>query len=393
MLAGEKGPGRALAMRVVAETAMQMGATRLLDIASAHIDSCLFHGLAGLDFARKLLEGGARTAVPATLNVGALDLLHPELYRGPTERAELSRELMETYELLGCAPTWTCAPYQLAARPRFGEQVAWAESNAVVFVNSVIGARSNRYGDFIDISCAVTGRAPATGLHLDAGRQAEMEIRIGEGLPLEQDWLYPILGCVVGEIAGTSVPLLSGLPPGLSDDRLKALGAGAATTGSVGLFHAIDSTPEALDRTSLPVAPRAPAFDIGLSDVERMRAILSTAAGAKPDAVSLGAPHYSTTELEILVEMLAGREVRLPTYVNTGRGVIGQRPDLASTLEEAGVTIVTDTCTYLTPILDPGVKVVVTDSGKWAYYAPGNIGVGVIFAPTSECIEVAVGDG
>jgi predicted aconitase len=353
----------------------------------------LFHGIAGLDFARRLLGGGARIAVPATLNIGALDLLHPHLYRGPVETASLARELMNIYEQLGCAPTWTCAPYQLANRPHFGEQVAWAESNAVVFLNSVLGARSNRYGDFIDISCAVTGRAPASGLHLDEGRLAAIEIRIEGDLPMESDWLYPILGCVVGEISGSSVPLLRGLPPGMSEDRLKALGAGAATTGSVALFHAVGSTPEALDPLSLPVVSSTAKFDITMSEINAMRATLSNAAGAKPDAVSLGAPHYSATELEVVVEMLAGRKVRKPTYVNTGRGVIGQRPDLALALEEAGVSVVTDTCTYLTPILDPDVRVVVTDSAKWAYYAPGNIGVGVISASTWECVETATSDG
>ena len=381
-----------MAMKVVTETAIQMGATRLLDIVSAHIDGCLFHGQAGLDFARRLLVGGARTAVPTTLNVGALDLLHPHLYRGPAEIAVLSRELMDTYEQLGCVPTWTCAPYQLATRPGFGEQVAWAESNATVFVNSVLGARSNRYGDFIDICCAVTGRAPATGLHLDEGRQAGIVIRVGDSLPIEEDWFYPILGCLVGEIAGSSVPLLTGLPAGLGEDRLKALGAGAATTGSVALIHVIDSTPEALDHAALPIAESASTVEIKSADVARMRSMLSTAAGGTPEAVSFGAPHYSGAELETLVDLLAGRVVRLPTYVNTSRGVVGKRPDLESTLAASGVTLVTDTCTYLTPIIDPGVKVVATDSAKWAYYAPGNLGVGVIFAPVSECVEIAVGN-
>lgn len=380
-----------MAMRVVRETAMQMGATRLLDIVSAHIDGCLFHGQAGLDFARRLLAGGARASVPATLNVGSLDLLHPSLYRGPEEIAVFSRELMETYEQLGCVPTWTCAPYQLRDRPRFGDQVAWAESNATVFVNSVLGARSNRYGDFIDISCAVTGRAPATGLHLDEGRQASIVIRVGSGLPIEEDWFYSILGCLVGEIVGSSVGLLTGLPPGLGEDRLKALGAGAATTGSAALLHVVDSTPEALDHTALPIAEAASTVEITSTDVARVRSMLSNAAGSTPEAVSLGAPHYSATELETLVDLLGGRPVRLPTYVNTGRGVIRGRPDLEARLIESGVTVVTDTCTYLTPIINPGVKVVATDSGKWAYYAPGNLGVGVIFAPVSECVEMAVG--
>ena len=161
--------------------------------------------------------------------------------------------------------------------------MAWAESNATVFVNSVLGARSNRYGDFIDISCAVTGRAPAIGLHLDEGRQASIVIRVGSGLPIEEDWFYPILGCLVGKIVGSSVALLMGLPPGLGEDRLKALGAGAATTGSAALLHVVDSTPEALDHKSLPIAEAASTVEITSTDVARVRSMLSNAAGSTPE--------------------------------------------------------------------------------------------------------------
>lgn len=393
MLTGEHGPGTALAMQVVTATAAQMGATRLLSIVSAHVDSCLFHGIAGLDFARRLLDGEARAKVPTSLNVSSLDLLHPELNRGSNETAALSRELMEIYLALECEPTWTCAPYQLFTRPAFGDQVAWAESNAVVFVNSVLGARSNRYGDFIDICCAVTGRAPAIGLHLDESRQADLVITIADALPIDEDWFYPVLGCIVGNVAGSKVPALVGLPFGLSEDRLKTLGAGAATTGSVGLFHAVGSTPEALDLESVTQRGPLQQVEIVQSDIEGMRATLSTAAGEAPDAVSLGGPHYSAAQLESVAKMLAGRDVCIPTFINTGRGVISQHPEIAEALRAAGVVIVTDTCTYLTPILDPTVAVVMTDSGKWAYYAPGNIGVGVIFASTAECVDVAVGHG
>jgi predicted aconitase len=378
-------------MTVVVETARQMGAKHLLDIKSAHIDSCLFHGIAGLDFARRLLAGGAKVRVPASLNVGTLDLLHPDLYRGSAETARLGRELMEIYEGLGCTPTWTCAPYQSQDRPHFGDQVAWAESNAVVFVNSVLGARSNRYGDFIDISCAVTGRAPASGLHLDEGRRASVAVTVGDDVPTGEDWLYPILGCVLGEQVGGEVPVITGLPPNLSEDRLKALGAGAATTGSVALFHAYGSTPEAFEASSSVMAGSSRRAVITRTEIGHMQSKLSTAAGSPPEAVSLGAPHYSGVELATLVNLLDGREVRRPTYVNTSREVIGASPALVSSLQASGVTLVSDTCTYLTPIIDPDIRVVMTDSSKWAYYAPANLGVGVVFASTAECVEVAVG--
>ncbi len=144
----------------------------LRDVTRAHIDSCLYHGQVGLDFAERLLAGGASVTVPATLNVSSLDLLHPELVLLDDETRGRARRLMDAYVAMGCRPTWTCAPYQLPDRPAFGEHVAWAESNAIVFANSVLGARTNRYGDFIDICAAVTGRVPDHGLHTDEGRRA-----------------------------------------------------------------------------------------------------------------------------------------------------------------------------------------------------------------------------
>ena len=137
MLAGERGEAVALAMRILVEMAGIWEAERLIDITSAHIDSCLYHGRAGLDFAEKLLAGGARVVVPTTLNVSSLDLLHPDLVRLDTETAASARRLMDAYVAMGCRPTWTCAPYQLPERPALGEHVAWAESNAIVFANSV----------------------------------------------------------------------------------------------------------------------------------------------------------------------------------------------------------------------------------------------------------------
>jgi hypothetical protein len=171
-LRGERGEAAALAMRIVVEMAGVLAADRLIDVASAHVDGCLYHGIAGLEFAERLVAGGARVAVPTTLNVGALDLLHPDRYRGDAETAANARRQMDAYVAMGCRPTWTCAPYQLPGRPAFGQHVAWAESNAIVFCNSVLGARTDRYGDFIDICGALTGRVPFAGLHRDEARRA-----------------------------------------------------------------------------------------------------------------------------------------------------------------------------------------------------------------------------
>jgi len=164
MLEGEAGEAAAFAMRILAAFAGSVGAASLLDISRAHIDGCLYHGRVSLDFVERLAAGGGKVRVPTTLNVGSLDLIHPEIMRVSAEERAPARRLMQAHEELGCQPSFTCAPYQTLFRPAFGEQIAWGESNAIVFANSVIGARTNRYGDFIDLCCAVTGRAPAWGL-------------------------------------------------------------------------------------------------------------------------------------------------------------------------------------------------------------------------------------
>src|SRR4029453_14118971 len=174
---------------------------------------------------------------PTTLNVASLDLLHPERFRGNPDTARAARRLMDAYVAMGCRQTWTCAPYQLPERPGFGEHVAWAESNAIVFANSVLGARPARYGDFIDICAAITGRVPNAGLHLTGRRRGQLvfDVRaLPDGL-LHQHALSPLVGPLVGARSGRLVPVVDGLPAGVDEDRLKALGAAPASSGGVGV--------------------------------------------------------------------------------------------------------------------------------------------------------------
>src|SRR4029079_4446690 len=155
-----------------------------------------------------------RVRIPTTLNVGSLDLIHPHLIRSPSAEISAARKLMDGYVKLGARPTWTCAPYQLPGRPTLGTHIAWAESNAVVFANSVLGARTDRYGDFIDICAAVTGRVPDAGLHRDENRRGEIVFDI-TGLPermLGSEILAPVLGYLVGRESGPRVPVIVGLP-------------------------------------------------------------------------------------------------------------------------------------------------------------------------------------
>jgi predicted aconitase len=397
-LAGRDGPALALAMRIIVSLAEISGAERLIPISSAHIDSCLYHGSVGLDFAERLARDGGQVCVPTTLNVGALDLLHPELVRlAPSERARARRQ-MDAYVAMGCQPTWTCAPYQLPDRPAFGEHVAWAESNAIVFANSVLGARTGRYGDFVDICAALTGRVPLAGLHRDEERRARLVVRL-EGIAREafaRDELYALLGHVVGRVSDSLVPALVGVPAGASEDQLQALGAAAASSGAVALCHIVGVTPEAptLD-ACLASDGEVREIIVRPADLRRAWDELSTSAdGEALVAVSLGTPHMSLAELERLAPLLEDLAPAdgLTVFVSTARHNHAQLEErgLASAYRRPGVQLVVDTCTYVTPILQaPPGSVVMTNSAKWAWYAPGNLGVRVAFGTIDDCLASA----
>jgi predicted aconitase len=393
-LRGERGEAAALAMRIVVEMAGVSGAGRLIDVTSAHVDGCLYHGIAGLEFAERLVAGGARVAVPTTLNVGALDLLHPDRYHGDPGMAANGRRQMDAYVSMGCRPTWTCAPYQLPERPAFGQHVAWAESNAIVFCNSVLGARTDRYGDFIDICAALTGRVPFAGLHRDEARRAGLVVKL-EGISerlLASDALYPVLGHVLGREAGSEVAAIVGLPADTSEDRMKALGAAAASSGSVAMVHAVGITPEAPTLQAATGGEEVRELRVTTARLRASRDELSTHAPERLGAVSVGTPHASLAELERLAGLLGTDEVAVPLYVNVGREVLAeaQGRGLVPRLESLGVRVVSDTCTYISPVMDEVNGSVMTDSAKWAWYAPANIGVRVVIGGLEECVRSAV---
>ena len=389
----------AMAMRIVAEAGRIMGAKRLIPIASAHIDGCLYHGDSGVEFAELLVELGGRVAVPASLNVGALDLLHPGIVRADSHQTAMARRQMDAYTKLGCLPSWTCAPYQAGHRPSLGEHVAWGESNAVAFANSVLGARTERTGDYLDICAALTGRAPETGLHLERNRRATIVIEthlLSDRLK-DTDAFYPVLGAWLGSEVGSAVAVIDGLPLGISEDRLKALGAAAASSGAVGLFHIAGVTPEAPSReAALRGEPPERTIALSPSMVRSARDRLSTVAGEHIDAVALGSPHFSLTEFAALEKMALSRRFTVPFYVCTGRGVVEElkRAGRLAPLTSTGIEIVADTCVVVAPIL-PGRKkgapagVLMTNSGKFAHYTPATTGYEVVYGSLEDCVASA----
>lgn len=397
VLRGESGRARQLAMEIVVEMAEALGAPRLVDVESAHVDGCLAIGHVSLDFPELLVSNGGRVCVPTTLNVSSLDLLHPDLSERDADTRDLARGIMDAYVALGCQPTWTCAPYLLEDRPSFGSQIAWAESNAIVFANSVLGARTNRYGDFFDICAALTGRVPYVGLHVTENRRAQAIFRLG-GLSdelLASETLYPVLGSLVGDMTGTLVPAIVGVPASVTEDQLKAFGAAAASSGAVALFHAVGVTPEA-PTLEAALAGHAPVLEIEvtLGALNAARDTLSTHTSGLLTAICVGTPHFSRTEFADLRRLFGGRRVHdsVRFYASTGRQTyteLAERGWLAE-LEALGVVIVADTCTYVRPFFDFGAGTVMTNSAKWAYYAPMTVGVDVTFGSLAACVESAV---
>ena len=393
---GETGTtAQSMAMQIVAQAGDMLGAKQLIPIVSSHIDGCLYHGDSGVLFCERLAQHGGRVKVPTTTNVGALNLLKPDQVNVPADRRKMAFRLMQAHDQMGCKPTWTCAPYQAGARPAVGSQVAWGESNAVAFVNTVLGARTNRYGDFLDISCAIIARAPDYGLHQSKNRRAKLIIdtcNLSEKIKHE-DAFYPVLGALIGRLAGNTVAVVTGLPALTNEDQLKALCAGAASTGAVALVHIAGVTPEATDvNMALAGEVAVDVIKLSIDDVIAARNSLSLVGKGAIDCVAVGSPHFSAAECRQLLQLICARKLAVPFYVCTSRYTLGELAvdgtDIA--LIEAGIEFVADTCVVVTPILPAGGGVMMTNSAKFAHYASGNTGYQPVFGALADCVESAI---
>lgn len=397
-LRGQQGKAMQFAMQTIVAAAEIDQAQSLIDISFAHIDACFYSGRAHLDFINYMLEHGASLAVPSWTNNGLVSLNDLSV-RDPLASREMNeaKQLMEAYIRLGCNPVWTCAPYQLPGGPGFGEHIVGSESNAVSYYNSVVGARTNKYGDFLDVCAAMTGRVPFSNLHRDEARAATVLLSL-EAIPdamRASDLFYHLLGHCMGRLCGDRVPVIQGLPASCNLDDLKAISAACCSSGSVPLFHALGITPEARDlEQACQGLPPAETIDLQLSDLASARRELGQMGNGKLDGIALGTPHFSIDEFERLVELLDGRRINtgLVFYLTTSRHVfaLAQQRGWTDVLREAGVDIITDTCTYFSPAVNRLQGRFLTNSAKWAYYAPGMLPVEVCIASLRECVESAV---
>lgn len=399
-LAGERGAVLQFAAQMVVRAGELMGAQNLIDVSFVHVDACHYYGQAHVDFARFVVEGGGKMAVPSWTNTVPVSVELPDM-RPPEKSPEFiagARELMDLYEQMGCRPVWTCAPYQLPGGPVLGDHIVGSESNAVTYYNSAVGARTNKYGDFLDVCCALMGRVPNAGLHKDENRKGQLLFRLADDVPetlRAQEMLAHVLGHHVGRAARSAIPVIDGLPPSTTLDSQKAISAATAASGGVALFHAVGVTPEAPDlETAFQGSDPEQIETVDMDDLRTARDALSTTVPGPLDMVALGTPHFSFTEFARLADLMQGQTVApgLTMYVSTSRHVraLAAEKGWVDALDRAGVQIVVDTCTYFTPAVRGATGRVMTNSAKWAYYAPGMLPVEVCFGSLEDCVRSAV---
>jgi predicted aconitase len=388
MLEGAEGEGVRQAMRIICAMATQQGAERLIDVTQGHIDGCIYASPANLTFAERMAGTGARVRIPTTMNAISVDHANWQRQGVPPDFGRPAQRLADAYVHMGCQPTFTCAPYLLDTAPSEGEAIAWAESNAVIFANSVLGARTAKHPDFLDLCIALTGRAPHAGVYLDANRRARRIIDI-ELPPLIDDAFWPLVGYLAGKAAPDCIPLLRGLASAEpSRDDLKALCAAFGTTSAAPMLHVGGITPEAAN-----VAPLAHHAAISRADMAAGWALLNQGSD-EIDLVAIGSPHASLGECHAFAEALAGRCVRISTIVTVGRQVIADpraRGTLAA-LQRAGVDVLPDLCwcSITEPVFPSRTRTLMTNSGKYAHYGPGLSGRAVRFGSLAACAEAAV---
>ena len=397
ILDGEQGEAARIALAVLVELGALFGAKKLMRVSQVHIDATLYMVDAGLEFAEKMADLGGKVAVPTSLNPSAIDLQQWKAYRVPPEILPKHKRMEAAYLKMQATPTWTCAPYQNGIIPRFGEQIAWGESNAIAFANSIIGARTNRYADLMDICAAIIGKVPKFGLHLTENRTARILFRLKEFSTqmFENEAIYPLLGYLFGEMAGDQVAAITGIPRNIKIDSLKGFCAAAASSGAVGLFHMVGITPEAqtLEMCLHGNKPQN-VYDI---TPELIRKAEDRLWAMKKDAVDLvvaGCPHYSPAEFIRLAQLTTGKKVHSSVvfWVFTNRSVYAWIKDngILTDLTDAGVMVFTDGCPLQYPKETWHFTAAMTDSAKFANYCFSQSGFDAAYASIEDCVETAV---
>lgn len=393
LLAGDFGSAARAAISAIIRTAQLDGATRLIDVGMGHIDGCFYQGPGGLRFIETLRDMGARVRIPTTMNAISVDRLRWRRQGIAEDLGSAAERLADAYVAMGVTPSYTCAPYLLDAVPRFGQQIAWAESNAVVFANSVLGARTMKYPDYLDFLVALTGRAPDADCHRDENRRATLRIDL-PWVETADDAFFALLGYHCGKLASNAIPLICGLEHlAISRDDLKSFGAAFATTSAVSMFHILGVTPEA--QSVAQAGHPSDRLAVTRDDLAATWRELNTAASSQVDLVALGNPHFSLAELAALARLCAGRNkaAAVALTVTCGRDVYAGAAAAGhvAAIENFGGHVLNDTCWCFIaePVVPVHVRSIATNSGKYAHYGAAALGRGFHFASLARCVDAA----
>ena len=387
MLDGELGLGVRKGMEIVVTLGRIYGARRLVPVGSVQVAGVSYRNLgeAGLEFLREWAGQSARVRVPTTLNPAGIDLRAWQELGFSESFAQRQLAVVEAYRQLGIRTTCTCTPYLVGNVPRVGEHVAWAESSAVSYANSVLGARTNREGGPSALAAAITGRTAAYGLHLDGNRCATLRVIVRCPVRTLSD--FGALGYAVGRVARNRVPYFVGLEELCFDAALKALGAAMAASGAVALYHVAGVTPEADQPGVL-----APDHETLVIDDLRSAYAALDSDGGDVDLVWFGCPHAGLDEMAEIVWLLDGRRVRVALWITTARELREQAEaeGLVTAVEASGGRVVADMCAVVAPMQELGFRTLATASAKGATYVPSHAGLLVHYGTTEQCVEAAV---
>lgn len=390
MLDGEQGEAAQLAMRILCSVAAIDGAQQFIDISQVHIDGCIYASPALLRFARHFDQLGARVRVPTTMNAISVDYANWRQQGVDPAFGQPASQLADAYVHMGVRASFTCAPYLLESKPAAGDRVAWAESNAVIYANSVLGARTAKHPDFLDLCIAVTGRAPLSGVYLQPQRAARRVITV-EAMSDWDDAFWPLLGYLAGELAPDRIPVICGVSQMAPDeDDLKALCGAFGTTSAAPMLHVQGVTPEA-DLVSREADQQH------LSRADFLRAWQQFNSGDhKVELVAFGSPHFSHNECRALAQRMAGQQCAegVSGIVTVGRATLAaaKQDGTLAALQQAGLKVHPDICwcSISEPVFPPEARTLMTNSGKYAHYAPGLSGRAVRFGSLSDCCEALV---
>ncbi len=381
ILAGEEGKASKKAMEILVALGEIYNADKLIPIKNAHVSgvSVRTAGDAGLNFLEDLVEKGAKVSVPTTINPAGMDLKNWKELGAPKEMSKKQLRMVKAYEEMGATPICSCTPYLIGNNPSFGDHLAWAESSAVVYANSVLGARTNREGAPSALASAITGLTPLHGYHLDENRTGDVTIKPDSNLfKSDETFPYSVLGYWIGKKFPEATPIIENLRP--TEDQKKALGAGLATSGAIALYHIPEVTAEA--KRNPEICKGEEKVEFGKEELEEVVNELDQVSDT--DIICIGCPHASKDEIKSIIENAGEKEIWLCLARNLKEKL---DPEELQLLEKKNVRLVCDTCMVVAPLAEMGYEKIGVNSAKAAYYAPLLAGVKVHFAPLKELIR------